>query len=341
MLDNLQRDGESEKNSEAVRQEPGTQHQSLFGRLLGTLRSTFVSDAATPPPLAGRRFQESTDKQANKILDHFLIIAQKLETHLDDHELATYVQTAMDSIKRDYHRIQKKAAHSPTKQNEQILHEWMRKAKGWIELDAKLHDRAAIINAVIRQQFSTLDELIDQDLQLIFDYETHILSDLPITLNEKGKLEQVILAHLTPHTQALIKLKEHPPKLELHKVAQWKENIDRTRGLYFEKALHAIDAIVGTLSPVSIGPKESNQLLEATGLEIAHLQQGTKELFQEALRLIPEYETGRKKIESTLLLLDQQTHLLSGNLQLTHELFEQLQEIQRELEQIRTMISQD
>ncbi|MBA3602672.1 MAG: hypothetical protein H0W50_03325 [Parachlamydiaceae bacterium] len=344
MLNNIKSDDESDKNSmtKEKKESPNMQQPpSLFSRLIDGIKNTFAPPLprTTPLPLQGR-INESPSKQANKILDHFLDVAQKFEKHLDD-ELVIHVQTAMESIKRDFHRIQKKASQSTNNQNEVVLHNWMKKAKGWIELDAKLHDRAAIINAVIKQQFSALDELIDQDLQLIFDYETHILSDLPIEANEKSKIEQMILTSLTPHTQALIKLKAQPPTLELHKFAQWKETIDRTRGHHFEKALHAIDAIVDKISPASSLPVEPNQKLDAITSEIDLLQKKSTMTLQEAFELVAHNDEIKKKLESSLLALQQQSHRLSGDLNLTQDHFEQLQAIQSDLEQIEGMLHQN
>ncbi len=341
MLDNIPSEDESDKSSlptekkELLKLSP----PSLFGRLIEGIKNTFAPSSqlpAAPSTLQGR-INESPNKQAGKILDHFLDVAQKFEKHLDD-ELVIHVQTAMESIKRDFHRIQKKASQSPNNQNEVVLHNWMKKAKGWIELDEKLHDRAAFINAVIKQQFSALDELIEQDLQLIFDYETHILADLPIEANEKSKIEQLILTSLTPHTQALIKLKAEPPTLELHKFAQWKENIDRTRGHHFEKALHTIDAIVDKISPAVAQPVESNKIHDAIRSEIDLLQKKSTMTLQEAFELVSQNEENKKKIESSLLALQQQSHRLTGDLNLTQDHYEQLQAIQRDLEQIEELL---
>ncbi len=342
MIDNIQTDDESDKTMSTERKElvKTSQPPSLFGRLIEGIKNTFAAPSVVskPSPTLQGRINENPSKQANKILDHFLDVAQKFEKHLDD-ELVIHVQTAMESIKRDFHRIQKKASQSTNNQNDVVLHNWMKKAKGWIELDDKLHDRAAIINAVIKQQFVALDELIDQDLQLIFDYETHILSDLPVEPNEKSKIEQMILSSLTPHTQALIKLKAEPPKLELHKFAQWKENIDRTRGHHFDKALHAIDAIVDKISSSTPQPVESNKIHDAITSEIDLLQKKSTMILQEAFELVSQNEENKKKIESSLIALQQQSHRLSGDLNLTQDHYEQLQAIQRDLEQIEEMLS--
>ncbi len=343
MLNNLRKSEKNDKDPQvSVKKNLSVSpQQSLFSRLIESLKNTFApltasSPPASPPPaLKGR---VNSNNQASKILDHFLVVAQKLEKNILDEDLANHVQTAMESIKRDFHRIQKKIAGSPDEQSDKVYHSWMKRAKGWIDLDSNFHDRAAVINVIIKQQFSALDELIEHDLQLIFDYETHILADLPISPNEKNKLEQVILAHLTPHTQALIKLREHPPKLELHKVAQWKKNIDHTRSLLFEKALHAIDVVIATLSPVAPQNKEPDKVLEAIASEIDLLQKKTSAALDIISEGILDQEIEKKDLETTLLLLQQQAHQLSGNLHLTHDLYEQLQSIQQDLEKIEALI---
>lgn len=312
---------------------------SLFGRLIDRIKSTFISQKdAKPAPLNGR-IHENKSKLADKVLDRFLTVAHKMEDKLDS-ELVNHVQAAMELITRDFRRIQKKVVNVSDVESEAVYNNWMIKAKRWIELDTKLHDRAAIIDTVMKQLFLDLDELIDQDLQVIFDYEAHILADLSVSSEEKGKLETIILEKLAPHTQALIKLKEHPEGLELFKVAEWKEEVDVRRQKHFEKALHAIDAIIANLSPSSSlqEEEEPNEAIAAITLELDLLEQGCEDLFKSAQKLKANDENGKKNLRPALLLLQQQAHHLNANLHLTHELFDQLQVVQLDLEKIEFLL---
>lgn len=331
-------------NDEAVLKDNKQASQpSLFARLIDRIKSTFGPSKDTKPSSLQGRIHEGDSKLAGKflagkVLDRFLNVAQKMETKLDS-ELVCHVQAAMELITRDFRRIQKKVVNVSGEESEKVYKNWMVKAKRWIELDTKLHDRAAIIDTVIKQLFLDLDEMIDQDLQVIFDYEAHILADLSVSVEEKHKLEQVILAQLAPHTQALIKLKEHPYNLELYKVAEWKEDVDQRRQKHFEKALHAIDAIIANLSPTSIADEgEPNEIVAAISTELEHLRQACVGLLQSAQKLDPTDESEKKNLRSTLLLLQQQAHHLNGNLHLTQELFDQLQIIQDDLDLIESLI---
>lgn len=336
MLDLEKEDANDEK---ALPDDKQTSPPSLFSRLIDRIKSSFGSPKdAKPAPLQGR-IHEKDSKLADRVLDRFLTVAQKMETKLDS-ELVSHVQAAMELITRDFRRIQKKVVNVSGEESEKVYNNWMVKAKRWIELDTKLHDRAAIIDTVMKQLFLDLDELIDQDLQVIFDYEAHILADLSVTQEEKSKLEQIILAKLAPHTQALIKLKEHPYNLELYKVAEWKEEVDLRRQKHFEKALHAIDAIIANLSPSTQFEEEEepNEAVKAITSELELFHQACAGLLNSAQKLDANDENGKKNLRPTLMLLQQQAHHLNANLHLTHKLFDRLQIIQSELEQIEALI---
>lgn len=312
---------------------------SLFVRLIDRIKGTFGSQKEAKSTSLQGRIHEEEGKLADKVLDRFLSLAQKIEHKLDS-ELVSHVQSAMELITRDFRRIQRKAANNRGEESEKIYNDWMIKAKRWIDLDTKLHDRAAIIDTVMKQLFLDLDELIDQDLQVIFDYEAHILADLTVTPEEKNQLEQLILAKLAPHTQALIKLKEHPHNLELYRVAEWKEEVDLRRQKHFEKALHAIDAIIANLSPglQAVEEEELSEDVAAITSEMELFQQACEGFLKSVENLHANDATSKKNLRPTLLLLQQQAHHLNANLHLTQELFDRLQVIQSDLERIESLI---
>lgn len=337
MINHLEENKPDSKNSEKeISIVSPSKNQGLFGRLLDRIKSSLTSPKNVPAGSLQGRIQTSPTKQASKVLDQFLSIAQEFEKHLDE-ELIIHVKAAMDLIRRDFRRIQKKAANVSDKESEEVFHAWMTKAKRWIELDNKLHDRAAIIDIIIKQHFSDLEELIDQDLQVIFDYEANSLADLTISEDEKRKLEEIILNRISPYTQALIKLKECPTGIDLYKVAQWKEEIDKNRQKYFEKALHAIDSVI---ADQSIKPREAEEKSMLTGLEeeIETLKQSTLKLLMDVQQ--EQSIDEKKKYISILLPMQQKAHQLNGNLHLSHELFELLQEVQIELDRIEQILGQ-
>lgn len=342
---NLDADSDAQTEVLSDKQTPSL---SLFGRLIDCIKTTFMPSKETKlSSLQGRIHENETNilskkKLADTVLDNFLSLAQKMEAKLDS-ELVVHVQAAMELITRDFRRIQKKVVNTSGEESEKVYHNWMTKAKRWIELDTKLHDRVAIIDTVIKQFFLDLDDLIDQDLQVIFDYEAHILADLSVSADEKAKLEQIILAKLAPHTQALIQLKEHPYDLELYKVAEWKEKVDARRQKHFDKALHAIDAIIANFSPESIDFDEelpSEEVNEITSeLEILHQAcNGLLSSIQKLTLSDPANEIEIKNLKSSLCLLQEKAHHLHGNLHLTHEHFDYLQGIQEDLNKIQLQI---
>lgn len=314
---------------------------NLFSRLIDRIKNSFVTSKSSSTARLAGRIHERESKSAVKILDKFLAVARRMESRLDP-ELVGHVQAAMELITRDFRRIQKKATNGSEEESEKVYTTWMVKAKRWIELDTKLHDRAAIIDIVMKQLFLDLDDLIDQDLQVIFDYESHILADLSVSHEEKSKLEQMILATLAPHTQALIKLKEHPDNLELYKVARWKEEVDLRRQKYFDKALQSIDAIIASFLPSTLQAEEEeeqNPAVQAMATQMENFHNACLDLLNSAQKLEADDEGSKKAIRATLLLLQQQAHGLNANLHLTHALFDRLQTIQENLERIESRLN--
>lgn len=310
---------------EQVEVNSSPKQSGMIGRFIERIKGTFNQSEVRS--LGGR--VQSDAIRADKILEQFLVVAQKLEERLDG-DLVGYVQNAMELIRRDFKRIQKRATQSP-EENSEAYCNWIGKAKRWIELDAKANDPAVIIDAIIKQQFNDLDELIDQDLRVIQDYETHLLADLPISSDEKESMEKVIQKQLEQHISALAQLKEKPLSMELHCVSQWKESVDRRRNYHFDKALHAIDTLVAKLSPVS-EVEEVNEHLASLISEVELLQEATTNLQQEVIEGSSELDQMRK----TSAELQQKVHVLNSNLHLTQELFEQLQSIQKDLERSAT-----
>lgn len=310
----------------------------LFGRLVERLRETFNQPTREGEvrPLGGR-VQENEAKRADRVLEQFLSVAQKLESKLEG-DLVNHVQNAIEMIMRDFKRIQKRAAHSP-EENSQAYRSWISKAKRWIELDAKGTDPVAIIDAIIKQQFNDLDELIDQDLRVIHDYEAHLLADLPISPEEKDRMGG-IYKQLKQHTEALIQLKEKPSLIELHCVSQWKESVDRRRNYHFDKALHAIDVLVAKLSPAESEAEKINEDLLPIVSELEFLQEAAFQLMQDASPISSSDDLSRKKMLISCLELQQRVHELNSNLHLTQELFEQLQSIQKDLLEVEKVMTE-
>ncbi|MBA3238549.1 MAG: hypothetical protein H0T62_09425 [Parachlamydiaceae bacterium] len=336
-------EGKSQKNQNSMSEQTNVilvppLQTGIFGRLIERIKEAFNQPASENGirPLGGR-VQESDVRQADRVFDQFLAVAKKLEGNIEG-DLVNHVQGALDLIMRDFKRIQKRAAQAP-EENCEAFSSWIGKAKRWIELDAKVNDPVAIIDAIIKQHFNDLDELIDQDLRVIHDYEAHLLADLPISSEEKDAMEKVIYKQLTQHTQALAQLKEKPPLMELHSFSEWKENVDRHRNYHFDKALHAIDALVAKLSPLESKVEEINENLVAILSEVDFLQAATFKLMQDALKVSLTDDLGRKRLQTSCSELQLKIHLLNSNLHLTQDLFEHLQSIQNDLVEVESSIN--
>lgn len=311
------------------------EESGFFSRVVERIKSSFSSLQSGPAGSLKGRILEGGSQHASNVHASVLSVAKKLKRHLDA-ELAGHVQAAMELITRDFQRIQKRVVNATSEETEKVMNQWICKAQRWIELDAKVHDRAEIINTIMKQLFHDLEDLINQDLQVIFDYEAHILADLAISPDEKNQLEQLILLQLTPHTQALINLKARPENLQLSDLALWKKDVDCLRQKYFENALHAIDVIIDSLSPQKLVETETDDPATALFSDVELLEQACSQLMQKALQ-VKQDGSCRSQLRPLLEQLQQQAHELNGNLLLTHAQFDQVQLVQKQLLQIEAL----
>src|SRR5262249_51563531 len=144
-----------------------------------------------------------------------------------DPTLFSYVETLMVPITRDVISIQKLLA-----QEGSVVHQakafkkysnWMIKAELWIDLETNLHDMEAIKKTIILHIMREADEQIEQDLQVIRDYEEHILDSLPLNEDEAGQLKKHLAIQLTEQMLNLEKLREKPEVDELQAIFEWKD----------------------------------------------------------------------------------------------------------------------
>lgn len=232
--------------------------QSIFSRFIKKIKETLFEPSL--PSLHGR--VQELHKNSDEILERLLSFKEEMRAQIDS-ELFKNVENALDPMVRDVRRIQKmmQTESSPLHHDRayQKYSEWVEAALIWMALETKLDDKEAIIETVIKHTFVESDKLIDQDLQVILDYEFHILSNLAISTNERQELELTLKEKLSGYREALTILREKPATTELAAVTLWRNEIDRQRGHHFEKALHDIDEIIFNTSPLPLTTAEEEE----------------------------------------------------------------------------------
>jgi hypothetical protein len=202
----------------------------------------------------------------------------------------------------------------------------MTKATLWIELEEKITDSRVIIDAVIHHHFHGSNDLIDQDLQVIRDYEMNTLEMLPLNEEEALALKKQIEIELLPPLQTLISLKDKPLIENLDALFLWIDEVDRRRSQLFDKSLHIIDHMVQAVSPESATEEGHEHLVEVL-TQLAFLEEEIPQVIAEFQYREHLSVERRRLVETRRKALEEELHALNLNLRLTPDLCERLQRL--------------
>jgi hypothetical protein len=260
------------------------------------------------------------------VLQKLKFIKEELKIKIDN-ELFAHVENLMDPMTRDALSIQKMIVRQSVVDQAKAYKRysnWIAKAGLWVDLEAKIHDKQAVIDAMIQHIMHESDELIEQDLQVILDYKAHLLDSLSLSEEEYDNIQIRLEKEFVPHEKALLALKEKQAFKELGDVFHWKDEVDRLRAKHFDRALYEIDKIIQEISPVSTNVEEHEHLIEVFA-KIASLEEEIPQFLTEMTHADLRDPAHRNFFESRLAAFEEELNRLNLNLQLTPELFERVQ----------------
>lgn len=337
----------TDKNSHSVDwkiypEKPEKRRVSILNRFVERIRFTFQKFQNKPQPdlqLIGRI--QDLQKTANSVLKQLRAIKEDLRKDIEP-EVFAYVEEIIDPIIKEVLRL-----HQSIEQPRSIMHQaktfqrysqWIDKAKLWIQICSKAHDKEAIIKAIIRYTVDEFLEVIDRDLQVINDYQEHMLEALTVEDEEKINLAQSIEIRLNPYLKGLNELRAKPKDVPLHEIALWKAQVDKRREKYFDAALHAIDKIINSTIPDTSGEEEHEHLVDVLSL-ISYLEREVPQLYDEIDRIKNPSIEQEPIFLSRLTTLEQEVHQLNLDLRLTPDLIDRLQVIADMLDQARKKLT--
>ncbi|MBS4170322.1 hypothetical protein [Neochlamydia sp. AcF95] len=307
--------------------EPTKKRLTILARFVDRIRSTFQRFQSKPPqehPLVGRI--QDLQSKASAVLIQLQAIKNELYKEIDA-EAFVYIEEVIDPLIKEVSRL-----HKSIEQPRSVLHQaktyqrynqWVEKAKLWIQICSKTTDKEALFKAVIRYTIDEFLEVIDRDVQVITDYQEHMLEALSIDEEEKINLAQRLDVRLQSYLHALNALKIKPENLPLKEIAVWKAQVDKRREKYFDAALHAIDKIVNQSLPDLHGDEENEELKDVL-IQIAYLEKHIPPWYDE-INLAETLAFNQKAaFKSQLELWEQKIHRLNLDLRLTPELIERL-----------------
>lgn len=314
--------------------------KNLFSLLVNRIKKTFqLSTIEEETKLSGR--VQQLNQTAVSVMQKLKEVKELLKGELDPH-LFTYVETLMDPMTRDIVCVQNLLTEKGS-----VVHQakafkkysnWMSKAELWMELESKVNDTEAIIKTIILHIMHEADEQIDQDLQVIRDYEDHVLDALPLNDEEAGLLKKHLDKEMRTQMACLEDLKDKPEISTLHQVFNWKDDVDKKRSKCFDRALQIIDEMIHAISPSSTSEEEHDYLVEVL-TQIAYLEEEIPSLLLEIDGFSPKDAVRKNLLLSKVHSFGQEVHKLNLNLRLTPELVDRLQILLDKLDSAEKKIS--
>lgn len=322
-------------------QKPEKPRASMLNRFVDRIRTTFQKFQGKPAEhhLIGRI--QDLQNTANSVLNQLSTIKDELRNEIDP-EIFSYVEMVLEPIIKEVSRLHKsmeQSSGSVTHQAKtyQRYSQWIDKAKLWVQICSKANNKEALVKAIIRYTVDEFLELIDRDIQVINDYQEHMLDALAVDDEEKIALAQRLETYLDPYLKGLNQLKFKPRDLTLQEIALWKAQVDKRREKYFDAALHSIDKVINSTIPDTSGPEEHEHLVEILS-QIIYLEHEAPNLYDEIFMAADINSEQRKIFESRIMMLEQEIHQLNLDLRLTPDLIDRLQIISDMLDQARNKL---
>jgi hypothetical protein len=186
------------------------------------------------------RVHQNIQQNAHKIVEQLHLLRKEVKSkwHADT-PLWTSFESVVRPLLREYEQLERKLQKSDLSPPVFVLvmqsyHDWLNKAKEWVALAERPHDREGIS-----------DTIIDRDLKMLQEYLVHELQALGIAPDAIERVERKIHQDIAVHLQGLDALKEHKAKdLDLAGLVEWKGRINSERATHYNEALHVIDTTI-------------------------------------------------------------------------------------------------
>jgi hypothetical protein len=336
-----------EEKPHQVKRLPENKREKIFVRFKVFASRLFISWEEKPKTdqrLTGRILSIKDD--AGEVLLKLNTIKKDLEIEADP-DLICSIEAVVNPIIRDAQKLQRK--EEPTCLEEQLktlkeYTQWIDKAKPWASFFShNLSNRTAVLQAVVKHSIKNSAEMIERDLQVIYDYEKHKLLESGVSIEEQIQLQQLIEKDLAKLVQKLSSLQndipDHPEELSLKQLETWKTRVAKRREEYYNESLQAIDKVISTIAPISLTPTTTEQTLNDHIVQnlsrIINLESSIKPLLNEIEESEPLDQRLRIEFRTRLEPLEKDANMLHQELELTPELEDRLQAVQQLLDEAK------
>lgn len=259
---------------ERVEQTKRKETSGLVDRLMTKIKESLHPKQAVPSDekrLAGRISE--LDQNAGDVSNYLLKVKQALKSEIEG-DLINYVDSVMDPMIREVERIRLslKQDRNVVEHPENSLKkyaDWISRAKLWVEICSAKKDKELIADAILEYTVSDFVACIERDLQLISDYQDHLLANL-VDYESKG-IKESIAPRIAPYVSGLLALTKKPDNLRLENFQQWRDIVEKKRDFFFNVIFQIIDNVVDRAGATSHAGESQEGIIHILQ-ELAYLE---------------------------------------------------------------------
>lgn len=197
-------------------------------------------------PLCAEVIQE-LESRASEIIDQFEAQKKNVAQYFD-RWLIPVALDILDALLSDSQQLKECLQEKIDRADQVTAQEWEEEAREWARLYSRWNGGKAMTAGVLEAVVDKTTHLINKDIQVIRDYQTQSLSQLPQESegfrNVEKRLERAIES---PMKQLMSLRSEAEEHTSLEQALSWVANLQERREDYFDQLLMKIDLVMKDL----------------------------------------------------------------------------------------------
>jgi hypothetical protein len=181
---------------------------------------------------------------ASAIIDQFQAQKEIILQHFDNW-IMPIAQDVLDGLLQDAQHLKHKLDDKLEHLDQTTQEEWDAEAKHWAQLYSNWNDRKGLITQILKAVADRMTHLIDKDIQIINDYQTHSLLQVPQEAKSFKNVEERLAHAIEEPLKQLMGLRSQAkePK-SIQQASEWIAKLQEKRESYFDQLLMRIDHVM-------------------------------------------------------------------------------------------------
>jgi hypothetical protein len=181
---------------------------------------------------------------ASAVINQFKAQKKVILQHFD-HWIMPIAQEVLDGFLLDAQQLKRKLEDKLEHLDQTTSEEWEVQANQWAQLYSRWNDRKGLVNKILEVVIDRTKHLIDKDVQVIHDYQSQSLANLPEeTETFKNVEERLTHATAEPLKQLMNLRNEVKENSSLQQASEWVAKLQERRESYFDQLLMKIDHVM-------------------------------------------------------------------------------------------------